>query len=144
MPVKPVPTANQIDLFEHVAGAFAQQVSGRLTNEELYRIVTGRAGVEAATLHARAPVGRAGDERSLIKRRIRWHQQTLRQLGLIRKVDGQRGVWELTEKGDNELRKIRDGVAVLAFNTHLGIAILGDARRVFPSSSAGTTQFFWC
>lgn len=131
MPVKPVPTTNQIDLFEHVAGAFAQPVSGRLTNDELYRIAAGRAGVDAATLHARAPIGQAGAERSLVKRRIRWHQQTLRQLGLIRKVDGQRGVWELTEKGDNELRKIRNDVAVLAFSTDLGIAILGNARHVF-------------
>lgn len=121
----------QIDLFEHVAGAFAQPVSGRLSNDELYRMAAGRAGVDAEDLNAKVPVGQTGAQRSLVKRRIRWHQQTLRQLGLLQKVEGERGVWELTETGKMKLRQIKDGVAVLGFSTELGVAIWGDARRVF-------------
>lgn len=121
----------QIDLFEHVGGAFAQPSDGRLTNDELYRIAAGRAGVDAVALNEKTPIGRAGVARSMLKRRIRWHQQSLRKLGLIQHVDGERGVWELTEAGRARLRKIRQGVAVLAFSTQLGIAIWGDARHVF-------------
>ncbi|WP_321820815.1 MULTISPECIES: DNA methyltransferase [unclassified Burkholderia] len=129
--MKLLPNENQIDLFEHVGGAFAQPASGRLTNDELYRIAAGRAGVDAATLNETIPVGRAGVKRSVVKRKIRWHCQTLRRLGLIQRVDGERGVWELTETGRTRLRKVKDGVAVLAFSTNLGLAIWGDAKHVF-------------
>jgi hypothetical protein len=123
--------SRQIELFEHVAGAFAQPESGRLSTGELYRIVAGRAGVDKALLEAKSPVGKTGEQRSLIKRRIRWQCQTLLKIGVIRRVDGSRGVWELTEAGRQKLRRVRDDVAVLAFSTKLGIAILGSAKRVF-------------
>lgn len=125
------PTPYQIDLFDHVAGAYAQPESGRLTNDELYRIAAGRAGIGADALNATSPVGQAGTERSLLKRQIRWYQQDLRNMGVIQHVEGQRGVWELTEAGRSKLRKIRDDVAVLAFSTDLGVAILGNASHVF-------------
>jgi DNA modification methylase len=129
--VKTPPAFHQIDLFEHVGGAFAQPESGRLTTNELYRMVAARAGLDASALDEKTPVGRLGEDRSLLKRKIRWHQQSLRELGLIRRVDGSRGVWELTEAGKSKLRKIRDGVAVLGFSTRLGVAIWGNASHVF-------------
>ena len=121
----------QIDLFEHVAGAYGQPASGRLTNAELYRMVAGRAGVAEADLNQRVPIGHSGVERSVAKRTIRWHQQTLRRLGLVEKVAGARGVWELTAAGRDKLRKVHDEVAVLGFSTDLGLAILGNSHRVF-------------
>lgn len=121
----------QIDLFEHVAGAYGQPASGRLSNAELYRMVAGRACVAEEDLNKRVPIGRSGAERSVVKRAIRWHQQTLRRLGIVEKVAGERGVWELTQAGRNKLRKIHDEVAVLGFSTDLGMAILGNSERVF-------------
>ena len=121
----------QIELFEHVAGAYAQPSGGRLTNNELYRMAASRAGIDAALLDEKAPIGRAGLKRSIVKRAIRWHQQTLRQLGLIEHVEGSRAVWELTEAGRQKLRKVRDGVAVLGFSTDLGVAIWSNCNRVF-------------
>ena len=121
----------QIDLFEHVAEAYAQPRSGRLANEELYRMAAGRAGIPDEDMEAKQPIGRANTPRSPIKRAIRWHQQTLRSLGLIERVDGERGVWELTSAGKDKLRKIRDGVAALGFSTNLGMAVWGNANRVF-------------
>jgi DNA modification methylase len=123
--------SQQIDLFEHVAQAYAQPRSGRLTNAELYRMAVGRAGVAECVLEHAVPIGEAGIKRSLVKRAIRWHQQTLRQMGLIEKVDGSRGVWELTQEGRGKLRKAKDGVAALGFSTDLGIAIWGSSSRVF-------------
>lgn len=121
----------QIDLFEHVAGAYAQPESGRLTNEELYRIAAGRAGLGKDALNETMPIGKAGAQRSVLKRSLRWGQQTLRTLGLIERVEGVRGVWELTAAGKSKLRKARDGVAVLGFSTDLGIAIWSNCTRVF-------------
>lgn len=121
----------QIDLFEHVAAAYAQPQSGRLTNKELYHIVASRAGIPDEVLEQTAPVGRAAAQRSLTKRSIRWHQQSLRSLGLVERVDGKRGIWELTAAGKSKLRKVKDDIAVLGFSTDLGIAIWGNATRVF-------------
>ncbi|WP_199028836.1 DNA methyltransferase [Ralstonia sp. ASV6] len=123
--------ARQIDLFEHVAGAYAQPQSGRLTNAELYRMAVGRAGVDPKLLNETAPVGRAGDQRSLLKRAIRWHQQTLRSLGLIERVEGERAVWELTEAGKKKMRTVKDNIAAIAFSTDLGLAIWGNCHHVF-------------
>lgn len=121
----------QFDLFEHVAGAYAQPASGRLSNRELYRMAAGRAGVDANALEETQRIGRAEVLRSPLKRQLRWHQQTLRQLGLIARVPGERGIWELTAAGRHRLRKVRDGAAVLAFSTDLGIAIWSSCTATF-------------
>lgn len=121
----------QIDLFEHVAGAYAQPASGRLTNAELYRMAAGRAGVESNLLEQTAPIGKSESRRSPLKRAIRWHQQTLRRLGLIERVEGSRAVWELTQTGKQKLRKIKDGVSALGFSTDLGVAIWSNYQPVF-------------
>ena len=123
--------SRQLDLFAHVGGAYAQPASGRLSNAELYRIVAGRAGMPAEQVSAKSPIGRAATPRSVVQRAIRWHQQSLRALGLIEKVDGQRGVWELTAAGRSKLRKIRDDLGVVGFSTDLGLAVWSNCTRVF-------------
>ena len=123
--------SRQLDLFAHVGCAYAQPASGRLSNAELYRIVAGRAGMPAEQVSAKSPIGRAATPRSVVQRAIRWHQQSLRALGLIEKVDGQRGVWELTAAGRSKLRKIRDDLGVVGFSTDLGLAVWSNCTRVF-------------
>lgn len=95
-------------------------------------MAAGRAGVSTEELDAKRPVGQAGVERSILKRTIRWHQQSLRKLGLIERVDGARGVWELTDAGKSKLRKIKDDVGVIGFSTDLGVAIWSNCTRIFP------------
>lgn len=121
----------QLDLFEHVAGAYAQPVSGKLSNKEAYRIIAGRAGIPKEQLEEKIPVGSSGQLRSPAKRKIRWYQQTLKMLGLLQPAPGERGVWELTQKGKKTLQTIRDDVACLGFSTKLGIAIWGNCNRVY-------------
>ncbi|MBB5546554.1 site-specific DNA-methyltransferase [Paraburkholderia fungorum] len=123
----------QLDLFDHVGGAFAQPESGRLTMQELYRISAGRAGISMQEMNARSPVGEKKTQRSLLQREVRWHCQSLKAQGLLERVEDARGVWQLTDAGKQKLRKARSGVSVLAFDTKLGIAIWGDAHRVFSS-----------
>lgn len=119
----------QMELFAHVAAAYAD--SGRLDNEGLYAGVAGRAGIPDKALHARMPIGESGQEHNLLKRKIRWHQQTLKHLGLIERVDGKRGLWRLTDAGEKKLRRAKPQVAMLAFSTEMGIAIWGSCERVF-------------
>lgn len=121
----------QIDLFEHVAGAYAQPRSGQLNNNELYRITTSRAGIDPGQLEHKTKIGKSGEARNTLKRKIRWHQQTLKQMGFLRKVENQKGVWELTAHGRDKLRRIQDGIAVVAFNTDLGLAVWGNCHDVF-------------
>lgn len=128
-------TPRQLDLFDHVAAAFAQPESGRLSMQELYRIAAGRAGIPMQEMNARVPVGEKQTQHSILQRQARWHCQSLRVQGLLERVTDERGVWQLTEAGKQKLRKARSGVSVLAFDTKLGIAIWGDAHRVFSSWS---------
>lgn len=121
----------KLDTIEHVAGAFAQPESGRLTTEELYRVAAGRAGIPYSELQRKVPVGEEGVAHNLLKRKIRWSQQTLREMGIIQRVEGQRGVWELTDLGRKKLRHVKAGVSVLGFSTDLGIAILGNSELLF-------------
>ena len=107
--------SRQIDLFEHVAAAYTQPSEGRLTNDELYRMAAGRAGMAQSLLDEKTPIGKAAAQCSVVKRAIRWHQQSLRKLGLIQRVEGSRAVWELTETGRQKLRKAKDGIAVIGF-----------------------------
>lgn len=123
----------QLNLFEHVSDAFAASNEGMLDNARLYKSVAARAGIPVEFLDAKEPIGKSGQECSTLKRKIRWHQQTLKHLGLIEKVDSVRGLWRLTQEGKHKLKRATEGVALLAFSTSLGLAIWGDCRSVFSN-----------
>lgn len=122
----------QLDLFEYVAQAYVSSDSGVVDNGELYQSVAHAAGLSEDDLELKVPIGKDGQEHSLLKRKIRWHQQTLKHLGLIERIDGKRGLWRLTREGKHQLRQAEPEVALLAFSTDLGIAIFGSCHRVFP------------
>lgn len=121
----------QPDLFAHVGAAYAEAPDGSLDNQALYNLVAERAGIDAESLDARIPIGQAGAQRSPLKRKIRWHQQTLKTLGVIERVPGERGIWRLTEKAGKDLHRAATGVKLVAFSTDLGVAIWGRCQEVF-------------
>lgn len=118
--------ARQMDLFAAVAGAYAEAASGTLTNADLYEAVRQRCGLASHELDRQVPIGKAGKRRSPMKRAIRWHQQTLRTMGVLQRVEGERGVWQLAEATDKALHAPREGITLLGFSTTLGIALWGD------------------
>lgn len=120
----------QLDLFQAVLESY-QANAGRLTNEQLYREVALRAKLDDADMNSLVPIGKSGTPRNVIKRKLRWWQQSAKQAGILRHVPGQRGVWELTEKAGKDLHKILPQYSVLAFSTKLGLAILGSCDSVF-------------
>lgn len=113
-------TPTQPDLFAAVASAYADR--GALSNPELYSAIAAATGLD---LEAKQPIGRAGVQRSVWKRQVRWQQQTLKAMGVIEKVPGERGAWRLAA-AENGLSMAKPGVALLGFSTNLGLAVWGD------------------
>ena len=124
------PEDAQAITLEDVTSAYADSESGELLNETLYARVAQRRSIPDSSLHARQPVGAAGTPRSTIKRAIRWHQQTLRAMGVLERVENSRGLWRLAATNDRGLSEAQPGVRLVAFSTNLGVAIWGECRDV--------------
>lgn len=125
-------STSQLDLFAHVAEAYLNTNGETLHNDALYCHVATSAGLTPSELTAKVPIGRAGVMRSPIQRKIRWHQQSLKALGVIEHVPGQRGLWRLTHPLREGLNRAQPDVKVVAFSTDLGVAIWGSCFDVFP------------
>lgn len=121
---------HQVDLFEHILPAYA--AGGDLSNGDLYRSISESSGLPFSAWEERSPVGESGELHSLLKRRARWYQQSLRTLGLLERVDGKRGTWRITPKGKTKLTPAADGAVMLGFSTDLGIALWAKAESAFP------------
>lgn len=119
----------QMDLFAHIADAYCSARDGQVENKDLYRIVARDAGLKE--IGRKVPIGKSGQLRSPLRRKIRWHQQTLKHLGVLERVPGQRGVWRLTEEGRKQLTPAPRGQVVLAYSTDLGVALWGSLEDVF-------------
>lgn len=127
-----------LDLFEAVSRVYAENPDVAIDNKTLYTKVLNLTGMDDAALKATEPVGTKGEKHSLLARKIRWFQQTLKHAGVIEKVASgdkasRKGIWALVKPANkNEtLDMVHEEVAVAAYSTHLGIAILGWAERVF-------------
>jgi DNA modification methylase len=99
--------------------------------------LAGQAGVTNDELYAYLPgfepqiktVGKQKDV-DVAKRAIRWHQQSLKQLGLIERVPGERGKWRC-KTGTNKLDDALPGKILVSFSTRLGLALYADCNSVF-------------
>lgn len=125
----------QMDLFAHVAGIYTDAGDQAVSNAALYREVSERAVLVDGALETRVAIGVSGQRHNLLKRTIRWHQQTLKHMGVIEHDDA-RGVWRLTERNRRGLHEAVAGVKLVAFSTALGVAVWGDCREVFDTLDA--------
>jgi len=121
--------SRQMSLFQSVADSFAQHE--KLDTATLYQDVARRAGLDPQDVDRCEPIGQSGQRHSLIKRRVRWHQQTLKRMGLLERVH--RGVWQLTAEGHKRLalRRVAPRYVMLAFSTDLGVALWADCQTAF-------------
>lgn len=120
----------QLDLFSSVVSAYIQ-TGQELSNNDLYAYVANKHGLTAEDF-ATTPVGTAAVPVSQLKRKIRWYQQTLKHAGVIERVHGKRGVWELVNTESSAgLKEILPNQAVLGFSTDLGIAIIAHCESFF-------------
>lgn len=133
-----LPLPQQAELFAPVLQAYGEAPTGELANPQLYERLSTTLGVEPSFWQREGPVGAAGQMVSLPKRRVRWLQQTMRQLGLLER-GADRGVWRVTRRGKEQLASCRPrelthatpGRVLLGFSTALGIALWAEARDVF-------------
>lgn len=109
---------DQLSLFETVQEIYTTNPS--LSQKELYAELESR-GVDFSETKAIS-----GKSVNLIKRKVRWIQQTLKQMGVLERIED--GHWRMTEKGN--LHQAQD-CAVLGFSTGLGIAIIADCHQFF-------------
>jgi DNA modification methylase len=123
----------QRDMFgiEHVVEAYRGRPDQPLTNAQLYKAISEIAGVSPAVFEERQPIGKSGQRHSLAGRKARWHQQSLRRMGVLEGVKGKRGVWRLTEEAKRELHPAKSGVKLLGYSTDLGVAIWGESQDIF-------------
>lgn len=114
----------QLDLFtlDAVLSVYAESAGAELSNEALYEAVATRVNAPEAITH-KVPVGQANAKRSLAARKIRWHQQTCKALGLLEPVPGKRGSWRYTGAEVEKRGEAEPGRLLIAFSTDLGIAI---------------------
>ena len=119
----------QLDLFGHITSVYANAPGGAVDNDALYREAAKLAGISEEELERRVPIGREQKERSPIKQKIRWYQQTMKHLGLLERAE--RGTWRLTDEGKQKLRRIEPSVALLGYCTNLGLCVWGSCDRVF-------------
>lgn len=129
----------QLNLFSSVMHAYAANDDGRLSNTEVYQKVAEVMGLSPDEANARVSIGKAGESRNALAQKVRWHQQTLKLAGILERVEGERGIWQLTRKASKDLSQIEPTVAVLGFSTDLGVAILGACEHVFSHLDAPIT-----
>lgn len=84
-----------LELFEVLEASTSGQP---LDNNTLYDRMAANSGVCRDDLDATTPIGASGQSHSVAKRTIRWHQQTLKTMGLLERVEGKRGVWQLAQQ----------------------------------------------
>lgn len=120
----------QLDLFGSVLGVYLRH-GDRVDNEDLYSELVAAGKVEQAEMDRVEPIGSAGVERSVAKRKVRWYQQTLKHLGLVERVPEKRGAWRATAKAREKLTPAPARVVMLGFSTDLGVGLWASCRDVF-------------
>lgn len=90
----------------------------RLTNRQLFEQLVLDLAIPASEVNERATVDGSGKLYNLFERRVRWHQQTLKRLGVLERID--RGTWRLSKEAKDRLTPAPRKVVLLAFSTDLG------------------------
>lgn len=110
----------------------AYESTSCLSNEELYEKLVATGAVKQSDLKRLTPVGKSGTPTSLVKRKIRWHQQVLKHAGVIKASDN-RGVWELAvsdAETSSSLHVSPKNMLVIGHSTDLGVSVWGDAAQL--------------
>ena len=127
------PMPQQLDLFGAVLSSYLD--GDEHTNDALYESLAQGGRLSHADLQAREPVGKDGARHCLAKVRARWHQQTLKRLGVLERVPGSRGTWRIAERDKNDLTKAPPKVVMLGFSTDLGLALWDSCFDVFGAQT---------
>jgi len=112
----------------------------QMTTRQLVRQLALDLDVPDSLRSARKPVGQAGKPYNLFERKVRWHQQTLKRMGVLEHVD--RGVWRLSNQARKDLTPAPPKSILLAFSTDLGCALWANAEDVLAGMGKQITLAF--
>lgn len=122
-------TTLQTDLFQSVRHAYSE---GAVTNDALYERLAATGAMKHEDLAKHQPVGASGKKHSCAKRRVRWIQQSLKQLGILEPTEA-RGQWRLTAEGKKGLTPAAPKTVLVGFSTRLGLALWASCSDVFAT-----------
>lgn len=121
------------DIQQHVLDAYADSADS-MSNERLYADLSQRAGIAPDAWRQPLDLGPRHRGHSVLKRKVRWFQQTLRERGLIeRDASRGRGFWRLTPQARQALTPAKPGKVLIGFSTHLGVALWASAADVYAA-----------
>ncbi len=136
------PGQGELFAVDEIASLYRSSPDLPITNARLYDLVSSKLGVSRSAISTTSPVGVSGQQHSLVRRAVRWAQQTLKHLGVIERCHGERGVWRLTQEAKRDLNAAKPGVKLLGFRTDLGLAIWGASGDIFKRLSTPVTLAF--
>lgn len=119
-------SGQQIELFTAVLAAYSE---GPVRNDALYARVRASGAIAPKRWQERKR-GDDGASWNVATRDVRWVQQTLKHMGLIEHVPGERGTWRAKPGAREALTPAPKQLVCLAFHTDLGIAVWGDCHDV--------------
>ncbi|KZX57885.1 hypothetical protein A3709_19880 [Halioglobus sp. HI00S01] len=131
-------TTQQIELFD-VKAAYALAGGRAISNDQLYSNIATALGISTSAMQETSPVGKTANKTSLAKRQVRWHQQTLKNAGVIERVEGKKGFWRLTKEAGVDLSTSIGTVSLVGYSTKLGAAVWGLCNSVFDNLDAPIT-----
>lgn len=117
-------TERQLSLFE-VQAAYEQKAGTAMSNAELYVFLSDKMGFSASPFETKVPVGKTKQPHSPMKRKVRWHQQTLKHLGVIEHAG--RDSWRLAMPQKGGLHILPAHLKLIGFSTKLGVALWSNA-----------------
>lgn len=123
--------ALQMDLFAGVSAVYGG-TDRELSNDELYARVGSAAGIDASAWDHTTSVGKTGAPHKVLRRKVRWYQQTMKGLGLL-EHGSERGRWRLTPLGKKKLTSAPPRRVLLGFSTELGLALWSSCEDVFKT-----------
>jgi DNA modification methylase len=115
--------SKQLSLFDHIGLSYLNKIE--LSNSELYELIPDKV-VQL----------KSNTKYNEFKRKIRWQQQTMKQLGLLERVEDKKATWRLTEQGKSKLgvlHQISSDYKMIAFSTKLGLAIWADSTTLYSN-----------
>lgn len=118
----------QLSLFSAIVEIYGEAKTP-INNNEVYKTLIKKLSIPEDILKSKSVVGNSSY--NAFKRKVRWHQQTLKQAGVLERVEGERGSWCVAKKKEGDLDKIQPNLSIIGFSTRLGVAIIGYSQSVF-------------
>lgn len=110
---------NQLGLYD-VLSAYGEDP---MSNEALYRSLKNAFSLSESDFDESGVVATTGSRYSVLKRTIRWHQQTLKHSGLLTRVGNRQ--WQRTG-ASRQFTQLIGEQALLSYSTEMGCALWGD------------------